>query len=117
MINIDPNGITETLSIIGLSIIAIVFGYKKLTKDWKADGAESSIITLMHIELERMSTQNTSLSKEIGRLHEQIIALNKQLQGLHIENQRLQLEVVALTKEISELKSSVIMKGKENAAS
>lgn len=117
MIDIDPNTITQTLTILGLSIIAILFGYNKLTKDWKTNSAEASIITLMHTELERMSTQNTALSTEIGRLHEQVIALNKQLQGLHIENQRLQSEVVALTSEISELKASVMLKGKGHATS
>ena len=117
MLSISPDNLIQTLGAIALAIIVVVAGYRKITKEWRADSAELSIITLMHKELERMSEQNTALSNEIGRLHTQIIALNKQIQELSIENQRLQSEVVALTNEVSEFKASMFMKGKEHATS
>ena len=117
MLSISPDNLIQTLGTIALALIVVVAGYKKITKEWRVDTAETSIINLMHKELERMSEQNTALSTEIGRLHSQIIALNKQLQDLSVENQRLQLEVVALTNEVSEFKASMFMKGREHATS
>lgn len=117
MLDIDPNTFIQTLSIIGLAIISIVVAYKKITKDWKVDATETSIISLMHNELQRMSKQNSMLSTEIGRLHENILTLNRQLHELTTENQRLQSEVIALTNEVSDLKDSMLKKGANYATS
>ena len=105
MLTSTTDGLIETAGIVGLAVIAFFIGIQKLLKDWKATNAESSIITLMHTELDRMSEQNTALSTELGRLHSQIILLSQELQKLTVENQQLQAEVVALTKEISALKA------------
>ena len=95
----------QATSLIALAVMAVFIGAQKILKNWRSTEAETSIITLMHAELERMSEQNTKLSLELGRLHTEVIALNTQLQKLTVENQRLQTEVVALTNEISELKA------------
>jgi predicted nuclease with TOPRIM domain len=95
----------ESVGLIALAVIAVFIGVQKILKDWKSTSAETNIITLMHAELDRMSTQNTALSTELGRLHTEIISLGQELQKLTVENQRLQLEVIALTDEISELKT------------
>lgn len=92
-------------------------GLKKLLKDWRSNDAETSIITLMHAELERVSEQNTALSTELGRLHHEVINLTQELQKLTVENQRLQLEVCALTEEISIFKRISTAKGTDNATS
>ena len=97
--------ITQVVGGVSLAAVAIFVGIQKLLKDWKSTNAETSIITLMHSELERMSHQNTALSLELGRLHADIIVLSNKLQDLTIENQRLQSEVIALTNEISKLTS------------
>lgn len=95
----------QALSLVALAVMAVFIGAQKILKNWRSTEAETSIITLMHAELERMSEQNTKLSLELGRLHTEVIALNTELQKLTVENQRLQTEVVALTNEISELKA------------
>lgn len=105
MTDLSTYSLTEVLSAVGVSITVVFIGAQKLLKDWRSTNAETSIITLMHTELERMSEQNTSLSLELGRLHTEVIALSKELQKLTLENQRLQTEVIALTNEISELKT------------
>jgi peptidoglycan hydrolase CwlO-like protein len=97
--------LVEGAGLIALAVIAVFVGAQKIIKDWRGTSAETSVITLMHNELDRMSTQNTALSTELGRLHTEIIALSTQLQNLTLENQRLQVEVIALTAEISELKT------------
>jgi len=102
LIHIDETA--QALTMIAMAVIASLFVFKKLTKDWLSSDTESSIIKLMHTELERMSEQNTALSVELGRLHIEVIALNQELQKLTIENQRLQTEVIALTNEVSSLK-------------
>ena len=89
---------------LAVAIIASLFVFKKLIKDWLSNDVESNIIKLMHIELERLSEQNTALSLELGRLHTEVIALNHELQKLTLENQQLQTEVIALTNEVSGLK-------------
>jgi predicted nuclease with TOPRIM domain len=103
MLETNPESVLQVLGAVALAIIAVFIGVQKLRKDWQSGNAESSIITLMHTELERMAEQNTQLSTELGRLHNEVIALNNQLQKLTVENQRLQLEVIALTREVTRL--------------
>ena len=100
----SPDDIIQTLMMLAVAIIAGLFVFKKLVKDWLSTDTESNIIKIMHTELERLSEQNTALSLELGRLHTEVIALNHELQKLTLENQRLQTEVIALTNEVSSLK-------------
>jgi len=108
----------QGLGMVALAVIAVLLGAQKILKDWRGTAAETNVITLMHSELERMSTQNTQLSIELGRLHTQVIALNQELQKLTVENQHLRTEVCALTQEVSNFKQlSTVQKCKVNATS
>jgi len=100
----SPDELIQTLMMLAVAIIAGLFVFKKLVKDWLSTDTESNIIKIMHTELERLSEQNTALSLELGRLHTEVIALNHELQKLTLENQQLQTEVIALTNEVSGLK-------------
>ena len=111
----SPDNLIQVLGMVALAVIAVFVGVQKLIKDWQSSSAESSIITLMHTELERMAQQNTALSTELGRLHNEVITLNQQLQNLTVENQRLQSEVVALTREVARLQS-VLHKGDQDGS-
>lgn len=91
------------LGVVG-GIFAIAMLLQKFLNTFKADKAESSVITLMHAELERMSEQNTKLSIELGKLQNEVIELNKELRALTVENQRLHSEVQRLTDEITKFK-------------
>ena len=104
MLEIENHSLMQTLSMVALAIIALSVGVQKLLKDWKSTNAETNIITLMHSELERLSTQNGVLSTELNRLQQEMIKLNTQLGQLCIDNQVLQTEVVALTDEINKLR-------------
>jgi predicted nuclease with TOPRIM domain len=105
----------QAISLVALAVIGVFIGVQKILKNWRATEAETSIITLMHAELERMSQQNTKLSIELGRLHSEIIALNTELQKLTVENQNLRTEVCALTQEVSSFKQASTQKGKAYA--
>jgi regulator of replication initiation timing len=108
----------QATSLIAIAVMAVFIGAQKILKNWRSTEAETSVITLMHTELERMSEQNTKLSVELGRLHTQIIALNQELQKLTVENQHLRTEVCALTQEVSNFKQlAVAQKGKIYATS
>ncbi len=55
--------------LIGAAVVvlgAIAFGFQKLIKGWKVDNAETSVISLMHTELERMAKQNKTLGEELN---------------------------------------------------
>lgn len=108
----------QAISLIAIAVMAVFIGAQKILKNWRSTEAETSIITLMHTELERMSEQNTKLSVELGRLHSEVIALNSELQKLTAENQHLRTEVTALTQEVSRFKQlSETQKGQANATS
>ena len=96
--------VIQTVGLLALAVMAVFIGTQKILKNWRTTEAETSIIGLMHTELERMSAQNTKLSLELGRLHDEIISLNTELQKLTVENQNLRNEVCALTTEVSSLK-------------
>lgn len=101
---VDSNMAIETITMVALAIIALVFGIKKVVKDWRVSDTGDDIMNLMHKELERMSAQNTLLSTELNKLQQEIIQLNAQLRQLCIENDKLQTEVIALTNELNAFK-------------
>lgn len=100
-----PTTVPELTGAIVVALIAIAFGLQKLVKQWKSVAAESSIMDLMHTELERLANQNKLLTSELNKLQIEILTLNKELRSLSIENNRLHSEVAALTAEVTRLQS------------
>lgn len=96
--------VAEYAAVIAFGLFGLVFGIQKLLKGWKETGAESSIITLMHQELERLSSQNKILLTELSSLQTEIIKLNRELRTMSDENQKLHAEVVMLSAEVSRLR-------------
>ena len=109
MVEIENHSLIQTVALVALAVIAFSVGIQKLVKDWKSTNAETSIITLMHTELERMSEQNGLLANELNRLQQEMILLNNQLAQLCVENQQLQTEVVALTEEVNKFRVSATL--------
>lgn len=99
------NTIAEYAAMIAFGIFGLVLGLQKVIKGWKENSAETSVITLMHEELERMSKQNKILTEELNKLQIEIMTLNTQLRTLTDENQKLHREVTSLTAEVSRLKT------------
>ena len=99
------NTIAEYAAMIAFGIVGLVLGLQKVIKGWKESSAETSVITLMHEELERMSKQNKILTEELNKLQIEIMNLNTQLRTLTDENQKLHREVTTLTAEVSRLKT------------
>jgi predicted nuclease with TOPRIM domain len=110
---VDTSVVVQTAGAIVLALITIAFSLQKLFKSWKETSTESSIMGVMHTELERMSKQNTLLSLELGKLQVEILNLNKELRTLTVENQRLHSEVATLTTEVNRLQS-ILVKNKES---
>lgn len=107
MLTDDTSIIAKYAGGTAVSILVLAYGLQKLINGFKTGTAESSILTLMHSELERMSAQNANLSMELGRLQVEVIALNSQLRALTTENQRLHSEVGSLTTEVSRLQHTL----------
>ena len=105
-----PTNITEWIAAAFLALTSVAFGLQLLVKNWKSTSTESALLTMMHDELERMSTQNSTLSQEIGKLQVELIKLSSQLTTLTIENQKLQSEVANLNKEIIRLHGFITQK-------
>lgn len=99
--DIENQGLLQTISMLSVAIIALVVGVQKLLRDWRSTQAETNIIGVMHEEIERMSNQNTRLSLELGKLQEEVIELNNQLAKLNMENNKLRIEISALTSELN----------------
>lgn len=112
---LDPNAIqnidTSTFSGLVAGVIASVVGatllIQRLLKSWKETSAETSVISLMHTELNRLAQQNSVLTEELAKFQLEVIRLNKQLNDLSIENNRLHSEVVILTQEVSRLQEII----------
>lgn len=92
---------------LAVAIVAVIFGIQKLFKGWKESQTESSVMTIMHTELERMARQNATLSTELNKLQIEIVTLNQELRKLTVENQQLHSEVAALTAEVTRLQISL----------
>lgn len=103
----DSTSIAEATGLVVTALIFLAFSLQKMFKQWKESSTESSVLSLMHTELERMSKQNTILSQELGKLQVEILTLNSQLRFLTNENQRLHSEIVTLTSEVTRLQSFI----------
>lgn len=99
----STNYYMELIVGIPVALFAIAFGFQSVIKSWKATATESSLLQMMHEELERMNQQNTNLSLEIGKLQQELVKLSKQLLTLTVENQKLQSEIASLNQEVSRL--------------
>jgi predicted nuclease with TOPRIM domain len=104
-------GMTGVLVPIAVAVVAAVFGIQKLLKGWKESSTESSVITIMHTELERMARQNTTLTTELNKLQIELVTLNSELRKLTLENQQLHAEVAALTAQVTHLQATLRGKG------
>lgn len=101
--NFENTVIAQWAAAIAFGLFGLVMGLQKMMRGWKETSAETSVITLMHEELERMSTHNKILSQELASLQVEILNLNKELRNLTSENQKLHQEVASLTDEVSRL--------------
>jgi hypothetical protein len=106
-----PTTLSEWISASFLAVIGIAIGFQVLIKNWKTNNTESELLTMMHDELERMSSQNSLLSQEVGKLQIELVKLSTQLTELNIENQNLQMQVASLNKEIVRLHGFITTKG------
>jgi predicted nuclease with TOPRIM domain len=102
---IEAPKIAELATLLVIGIVGAVVGIQKLLKGWKETSTESSIISLMHKELERMAAHNKILSQELASLQIEIVNLNRELRNLSDENQKLHKEVASLTAEVTRLQT------------
>ena len=100
---IESSTIAEYAAAIAMGVIGLAVGLQKVLKGWKETSAETSVVTMMHTELSRLSEHNSVLAKELSLLQVEIISLNKQLVALTAENQKLHSQVVSLTEEVNRL--------------
>lgn len=105
MAQLDNTTFAQTIAAIVAAFGGAALGAQKILKSWKTTSAETGVVELLHNELDRLSTQNTTLAEELNKLQIQVVNLNRELGYLVAENQRLHIEVGALTAEISVLKS------------
>lgn len=98
----------QGLGVLGVALIGLTVGIQRVLKGWKESSVESSVITIMHTELERMSAQNSILASELNKLQLEIVKLNAELRKLTIENQQLHAEIARLTAEVSRLQTLLI---------
>lgn len=103
----NPSTLLEILAGGSAALIAAVYGLQKFTKGWKVSATESSVMTIMHTELERMASHNATLALELNKLQTEIITLNQQMRSLILENQRLHSEIGVLTSQVSHLQKDI----------
>ena len=105
---IDAGYIAQIAFFAVIALVGTAVGLQSVLKNWKNSNTESTLLKMMHDELNRMSAQNTALSTEIGKLQSELIKLSNQLTGLTLENKKLQTEVSSLNAEISRLHGVMI---------
>ena len=105
-----PSTISEWISTGFLALVGIAVGLQLLFKTWNSNNKESALLSMMHDELERMSSQNSLLSLEVGKLQIELVKLSQQLTELTLENQKLQTEINNLNKEIIRLHGFITQK-------
>jgi predicted nuclease with TOPRIM domain len=102
---LNTDTISQAFTALIIGLVGVAMGLQKIIKSWKTTSAETSVVELLHTELDRLCKQNTQLAVELNKLQIEVIALNKELRNLTAENQRLHMEVGALTSEVSRLQT------------
>lgn len=97
----------EMVGVIGISIVSLAFGAQQLVKRWKTTGAENSVLTMLHSELERMATQNKLLSSYVHALQIEAAQINSELGKMQVENRKLHTEVLILTNELINVRKAL----------
>jgi peptidoglycan hydrolase CwlO-like protein len=105
-----PGTVSEWISTGFLALVGVAVGLQLLLKTWSSNNKEASLVTMMHGELERMSSQNSLLSLEVGKLQVELVKLSQQLTELTLENQKLQTEINNLNNEIIRLHGVITQK-------
>ncbi len=100
---IDVSTVAQIATGVVVAIIGMIFGVQKMLKGWKETSTETSVLSMMHTELTRLSSHNSVLAEELAKFQLEVVSLNKQLNSLTIENNRLHNEVVTLTSEVNRL--------------
>ena len=103
MESIDTSSISQLIVAFVLALVSMAVGIQVLIKNWKSSNSESALLKIMHEEIERMSSLNSALSGEIGKLQLELINLSMQLTALTIENKKLQNEISNLNNEVARL--------------
>lgn len=85
------------------ALLSIAFLLKKLFSGWKASDTEDSLLSMLHKEVQRMSTQNSTLMTELQGLQREVIILNTELLTLTRENKKLHEQVSLLSNEVTRL--------------
>lgn len=99
--------VAEFATALVVALVGIAFGLQKLMKNWKESSTESSVLGILHTELQRMAAQNTRLAEELNKFQLEVMRLNEQLINLSEENRRLHIEVTNLTQEVGRLQQII----------
>lgn len=103
----SPDTIAQYTTAVMVALVGLAIGLQKLIKGWKESSTESSVMDILHKELERMSEQNTKLAGQLNKFQLEVVRLNEQLINLSEENRRLHIEVTNLTAEVGRLQELV----------
>lgn len=101
----ETTSLAQILAGVAASFLVVILAGQKVLKGWQANSTESSVMGILHTELERMSEQNTKLATELGKLQIEVVTLNQELRKLTVENQQLHAEVTVLTQEVTRLQT------------
>ncbi len=94
---------SQLIPAIILGIGGMILGVQQLVKKFKATDAETSILGLLHSELESLAAQNKLLSSYVHQLQLEAVKINCELGKMQVENRKLHAEVICLTREITSL--------------
>lgn len=86
-----PNAQAVGAAVGGLAtgILAMAAVFQKAKKSYVSNDAETSVIQLLHTEVERLAAQNLTLARHLYDMQSQIIQLRTENQGLESQIVRL----------------------------
>ena len=85
------------------ALLFLAFLLKRLFSNWGASNTENSLLSMLHEEVQRMGSQNTTLMNELKGLQREIIVLNTELLTLTQENKKLHEQIALLSSEVNRL--------------
>lgn len=110
---VDWESLAKLAGAITAGLVTFALGIQQAMKRWLSTSAETSVLSLLHEELERLAEQNSKLSEYVNKLQLEATRINLELGKLQLENQKLHAEVVSLTREVMRLRSALSVRNAE----
>lgn len=101
-------------AVLTAALVGIAVGLQRVVKSWKSTDAETTLVTLLHKELERLSKQNTSLSEQFAENQQKLVEISNAFTDSLKDKRELEVKITELQEQLKETNVRLEQSSDEN---